>query len=282
MILSRRAAVLSALVFAIGVATAVAQNAPDATRPALTGPEMEAFLLNGKIVGRGRETKGVTAALRVTLTDGRLTHDAQVQDVDIYKPLFNATRKATEIDFRDSYRYNIAAYRLARLLGLDNVPMSVLRTVDGKPASVTWWVDDVVMDEAGREALKTNPLGPNPSRTGGYLQLVRVFDELIQNRDRNKDNLLWTRDWTMWMIDHTRAFRTDHKLLRPETLDTCERNLLAGLKRLTHATLTAAVGTSLIKPEIDALMERRDVIVKLFDDKIAKRGEAAALYTLPR
>jgi hypothetical protein len=280
--MSRRAVVLALLVLAIAVVPCVAQAPAVATRPVLTAQEMEAFLLKGKIVARSRESKGVTAALRVTLTDGRMTHDAQVQDVDIYKAMFDVTHKATEINFRDSYRYNIAAYRLARLLGLDNVPMSVLRTVDGKPAAVTWWIDEVAMDEGGRQALKTNPLGPNPSRTGGYLQIVRVFDELIQNRDRNMGNLLWTKDWTMWMIDHTRAFRTDPKLLRPETLDVCERNLLAGLRGLTRATLTSTVGSSLIKPEIDALMTRRDVIVKLFDDKIAKQGEANALYTLPR
>ena len=36
---------------------------------------------------------------------------------------------------------------------------------------------------------------------------VRVFDELIANRDRNIGNMLWTSTWKMWMIDHTRAFR---------------------------------------------------------------------------
>ena len=45
----------------------------------------------------------------------------------------------------------------------------------------------------------------------GHLDLIerslRIFDELIQNRDRNTGNLLWTTDWKMWMIDHTRAFR---------------------------------------------------------------------------
>ena len=36
---------------------------------------------------------------------------------------------------------------------------------------------------------------------------MRIWDELIQNRDRNQGNILWTHDWTLWLIDHTRAFR---------------------------------------------------------------------------
>ena len=37
----------------------------------------------------------------------------------------------------------------AQLLGL-SVPISVQRNVEGRPAAVTWWVDDVLTDERGR------------------------------------------------------------------------------------------------------------------------------------
>ena len=42
------------------------------------------------------------------------------------------------------------------------------------------------------------------------------------------------------------------------------------------------MGTSLNSMEIEALLARRDVIVKLFEEKIAQRGEGAVLYTLER
>jgi hypothetical protein len=224
-------------------------------------------------------SKGVTDARRVTLSDDRLTHDAQVQDVDIFKPIFEVG-KNTEVNFRDTYRYNIAAYRLSRLLGLVEVPMSVLRRVDGKPAAVTWWVDDVAMDEGDRQ--KKQVVSPNPTRTASYFHILRVFDELIQNRDRNAGNLLWTKDWGMWMIDHTRAFRLGRDLLKPELLDRCERTLFDRMRGLTAEAVTDAMGDTLLKAEIDALMARRDRLVKLFDDRIAQRGEAAVLYTMPR
>ncbi len=141
----------------------------------------------------------------------------RVQDVDIYRPLFQVGTYV-EMNFRDTYRYNVAAYRLSRLLGLEEVPMSVPRAVDGKSAAVTWWIDDVAMDEGTR--LRKKIASPNPSRTSSYTLIMRVFDELIQNRDRNAGNLLWTKDWKMWMIDHTRAFRLGHELLKPANAPT--------------------------------------------------------------
>jgi len=243
---------------------------------------MEDFLLHAPIVATKRTLKGVTGARQVTLSNGRITHDAQVQDVDIYKAFFEVGPKYTEVNFRDTYRYNIAAYRLAQLLDLDNVPMSVQRTVNGKPAAVTWWLDDVAMEEGDRQKMKPVPQGPNPARTAGYIHVLRVFDELIQNRDRNAGNFLWTRDWTMWMVDHTRAFRLGKDLLKPELLVRCERTLCERMRALTAPVLTEVMGRTLTRQEIDALLARRDVLVKLFDDKIAQRSEAAVLFTLAR
>ena len=160
---------------------------------ALTPEEMEHFLLSAPIVADKGLLKGVTKARRVTLSDGRTTHDAQVQQMlNIALPIFEVGPKHTEVNFKDTYRYNIAAYRLARLLGLDNVPMSVERVVDRKPSAVTWWIDNPVIEETARRKAKTE--SASPRRTDGYLHLMRWFDELIRNRDRNAGNILWESD----------------------------------------------------------------------------------------
>ena len=280
--LPRRTFVLALVLAICGAVPCLAQTAAVATQPVLTPQEMEDFLLRAPIVASKGRLKGVTGARRVTLSDGRLTHDAQVQDVDIAKALFDVGPKYSEINFKDTYRYNIAAYRLAVLLGLDNVPMSVLRTVDRKPAAVTWWLDDVAMEEGDRQKIKPVPVGPSPSRTAGYIHILRVFDELIQNRDRNAGNFLWTKDWTMWMVDHTRAFRLGTNLLKPELLERCERTLCERMRALTAPALTDVMGQMLTKQEIDALLARRDAIIKLFDGRIAQRTEAAVVFTLQR
>jgi len=274
-------AVLALLVIACTVPIPVAAQGPAGSAPvALTPAQMEEFLLRAKIVRSRPIGTGVTGALRATLSNGTLTHDAQIQYVNQTRPLFQAPGAAAELNFKDAYRYNIAGYRLAVLLGLDNVPMSIERRVDGKGAAVTWWIDDVMMDE--KERLAKEARGPDPERTAMQTHIMRVFDELISNRDRNMGNLMWTTDWKMWMIDHTRAFRLGDKLQRPAALLRVERSLLETMRRLTAAEVAGAVGSHLTRAEVGALIERRDVIVKLFDAKIAERGEAPILFTLPR
>jgi len=282
--IARRLLVLGLVLVACACANVSAQEvaAPTQTRltpeePRLTPEEMEVFLLKGRVVRMRDAGSGVTASRRATLSDGRLTHDAHVQTVDIATNVFEAGRN-TELNFKDSYRYNIAGYRLARLIGLDTVPMSVERNFDGKVAAITWWVDDVKMDEKAR--LKAKTLGPDPVRTSKQIQVMRVFDELIQNKDRNQGNILWLSDWTMWLIDHTRAFRLGKELLKPEQLTRCDRGLLERLRGVTPESLAQAVGSSLTKGEQEALLARRDRIVKHYDDRIAKFGEAGVLFSL--
>lgn len=267
-------------VFVLGTAVLVphAANAQDAAapvQPTLSASEMETFLLKARI-GKQRDAgSGVTDSRRATLTDGTLTHDAHIQTVDVSATVFQAGR-SSEVNFKDTFRYNIAGYRVAQLIGLATVPMSVARAVDGKDAAVTWWVDDVQMDEKARLAKKT--FGPNPDRTSKQIQIMRVFDELIQNKDRNQGNILWTKDWTMWLIDHTRAFRLGKELLKPENLTRCDRGLLDRLRAITAESLAAAVGESLTRLEQEALLARRDQIVKHYEDRIAKLGEAVVLF----
>jgi hypothetical protein len=272
----RRRSIVLGVVLLTGLSRGLVAQSP-AAPPSLTPEQMEAFLLKGRVNNQRDAGGGVTGSRRATLSDGQLTHDVHIQTVDEARPVFEAGRN-TELNFKDTYRYNIAGYRLAKLIGLNNVPMSVERAIDGKVAAVTWWVDDVKMDEKDR--LKTKSLGPDPVRTTKQIQIMRVFDELIQNRDRNQGNVLWTSDWTMWMIDHTRAFRLGGNLLKPENLTRCDRALLERLRAMTAESLAQAVGSSLTKAEQEAVLTRRDRILKHYEDRIARLGEPVVLFTM--
>jgi hypothetical protein len=219
----------------------------------------------------------VTSAYRVTLSDGVVTHDAQVQNVDIAKPYFDVGPKKSEVNFKDSYRYNVAAYRLAVALGLDNVPMSVERIVDGKPAAMTWWLDGVKDDGDRRKNKEHNA---NPLRAADYYSVMFVFDELIQNRDRNQGNILWSSDSKMWLIDHTRAFRLGRDLQTPGNLTRIDRSMFEKMRGLDKQAFTDSIGKTLSKDEIEALFIRRDKLVQLFDQKISVLGEDKVLYTI--
>lgn len=278
--LFQRVVAVALVVIAWHVPLAAAQDAAESSRVTLTPAQIEAFLLRAKILRTRAAGAGVTNSLRATLSDGSLTHDAQIQTIDQAKPVFRPATGPPEFSFTDSYRFNVAGYRVAAMLGLDNVPVSVERTVSGKEAAVTWWIDDVMMDEKERTTKVLT--GPDPERTAMQVHVMRVFDELIQNRDRNTGNLLWTTDWKMWLIDHTRAFRTGDELLKPDLLQRVERSLFERLKGLTAQGLAKTAEGSLKNYEIAALLKRRDLIVKLFEARIAERGEGRVLYNLPR
>ena len=257
-------------------ATVTAREAASpALSPALTPEVMEEFLRTADLSDFRDVGEGITGTRRAVASDGRLTHDVHVQTVDIRAPVV-AVGSRVERNFRDSYAYNIAAYRLAVLLGLDNVPMSVQRSVQSEPAAVTWWVDDVVMTERERTARRT--YGPNPAYTVRQFYAMYVFDELIQNRDRNQGNVLWTSEWKMWLIDHTRAFRPRVEIAEPARLTHIGRRLLENLRRLSAETLEAATGDHLNGSQRSRVLERRDLLVRHFDERIARLGENAVLF----
>jgi hypothetical protein len=114
------------------------------------------------------------------------------------------------------------------------------------------------------------------------MSVIRIFDQLICDVDNNLTNFLITKDWRLWMIDFSRAFRPQKTLRKPEELVRCDRRLLANLRELNKASLEQELKRYLSRSDIDALLSRRDQIVKLFDDQIKLKGEAAVLFDLDR
>jgi hypothetical protein len=256
----RRAVRSGSIVLVVVVALLTVASA--AAQQSITAEQQEAFLKTAKVVRTRDAGKGVTGTLRVTLSDGTLTHDASVQTVDVAMNEFRSNR-GTELNFKDSWRYNVAAYRLNQVLQLGRIPASVERLHRGKPGSFTWWVDDVLMDEGQR--LKTKAASPDALAWNQQMWHIRLFDQLIQNVDRNLGNLLIDKSWAVWMIDHSRAFRLSNKLSSPKNLTRVERGALERLRALDQASLNTAVGDYLTSFEKRALLQRRDEIVALFD-----------------
>ncbi len=258
------------------VPAAHAQAAAPAAAPALSVDGQLAFLSSARVVSTRQIGKGITGALRVVLTDGTRTHDAAFQSI-AEEPRVDGRKRAGEMRFADHYRYNIAAWRLASRLGLGQMmPPTVQRDVQGKRGALSWWIDDVMMDEAERELKNLQP----PDSMAFIRQRMRmnVFAELVRDTDRNKGNVVYTSDWRVFMLDFSRAFRLETPLRAPAALRTCDRALLTAMRGLTRPDVAAAVGDHLNSEEIKAIITRRDLLVAHFDQLVATRGENNVLY----
>jgi len=247
-----------------------------------TCAEMEQFLKTAAIGDQRSIPIGVTAPRRASLVaaGGDLKHDASIQTTNVSKTSFQ-TQRGAELNFRDFYGFNIAGYELAKMLELNMVPPYIERKVGGTSGSLSWWINDAMM-EVDRLKRKRQP--PDPEAWNKQMYAARVFNQLIANMDDNLTNLLITRDWQIWMIDFTRAFRTVKTLPNPKNLVQCDRKLLAKLKELDRATLEQKLVKTryLTRLELDGVLARRDKIVEFFDKEIAAKGETAVLYDLPR
>src|SRR4029077_10707782 len=82
----------------------------------LTKDEIKQFLQTAEVIKSKPSPRGVTHPLRLTLSNGAITHDASFQAVDEHKPKMDLGNGRVETDFVDSYKYNIAAYQIAELV----------------------------------------------------------------------------------------------------------------------------------------------------------------------
>src|SRR6202140_504908 len=244
--------------------------------PNLTKEQIKQFLVTAKVVGSHGAKKGVTNTSRLTLSDGTVTHDASFQPIDEHKHEMKLASGAVELNFVDSYKYNIAAYALAELIGMDDMlPVYVERKYDGKKGSLSWWLP-VKMDEADR--LKQKILVPDPEPGNNQMYKIRVFDQLVSDADPNLTNVLIGENWRIWRVDFSPAFRLNKEPKDPKDLTRCDRQLLQKLKALDGKELTEKTKGYLDKDEVAAVMMRRDKIVERFQKLIAEKGEKEVLY----
>jgi hypothetical protein len=242
----------------------------------LTPEQQREFLLKAKVIKSKQSDVGVTRPYTLTLSDGTITHDGSFQAIHERRSYKNLDRGG-EMNFVDSYLYNLAAYELAKLLGLDAMmPVTVERKWEGKTGSLTWWLP-VQMSLGKMQEKKIKP--PDVTAWNDSMHKIWVFSQLVYDTDRdNPGNILIGKDWELYMIDFTRAFRLYHNISKPERLVRCSRDLLEKLRSLDPDELAAKTGKYLTKPEREGIMKRRDKIVAQFEKLVSEKGENAVLY----
>ena len=237
--------------------------APAATACSLTwvGQEeaIEAFMSTATVTKLEDVPIGVTKPQRAVFEPGGLVRRAA------WKPLAPSYRRG----FRESYKAEIAAYKLDRLLELNMVPPVIERKMSRINGAMIYWIENTKPWD-----VKNPPTSSDPewSRRVGRM---RLFDQLILNIDRNAGNLLYDDDWHLFLIDHSRAFTERKDIKGPAVPARIDRELWNRIEALTPEQWQAALGEWLSKGELTALLARRDRIRDQIKAMVAARGDSA-------
>jgi hypothetical protein len=167
--------------------------------------------------------------------------------------------------FFESYKSEIAAYELDKLLGLEMVPVVVEKKIKWETGAAIMWVENV---RGWKQVINL----PKPPTFDREIVRMRMFDNLICNKDRNMGNLLFDQAWNLILIDHSRAFIENRDLAAEMPL--IDRGLWERMLALDEPAVTAAIGKWVDRRGVRALLERRDRMKKAIDKMILERGEA--------
>jgi hypothetical protein len=226
--------------------------------------EYEEYLRTAEIERMEDIGIGVTRPRRAYLKPGGLFESMA------WKPL----KPGMQRGYWESYKAEIAAYEIDKLLDLRMVPPAVERRVDGELGAAVMWVAPVKMWKMD------DPAMPQGFKTMREVVRMKMLDDFICNIDRNAGNLLSDPAWNLILIDHSRALTPKKDL--PVKLGRIDRVLWDKMNALTEESLTAALGQWLSKAEIKGILDRRQNMKKEIDAMVSKAGEAGVyLPVLP-
>jgi hypothetical protein len=215
---------------------------------------------------------GISGSEKITLEkDGRQEHGI-FKSINVRKPGITPLLSGPEMDFKDSWEFEVAAYELDKLLDLNMIPPTVERFHRSKKGSLQLWINGCISEE---ERARRNTAPTDPRSWGEKILKQRVFDNLIYNIDRNGGNILITADWEMVLIDHSRTFKSIGDLRTAKDLTFFSRSLMEALGHLDEKRLRKDMGKYLTGSEIQTMLQRRDKILALYR---VVENDASAVY----
>ena len=243
--------------------------------PFKTDEEVMEFMRTAKVVSVREIGIGITRPEVVLLEKDGVQMRGHFQSHDEKKDRVALRDGRTELGFRDTYLFNIAAYELGLMLGLDNIPPTIKRKVRGKSGSMDPWLENSMNDKDRQsEGVKI----PAPLRWNREMWRMRLFDELIQNTDRNQGNIVIDENWKVWLIDHTRAFRRTSDLLRPERIKMFDRDLWGKILALDEEATKERLKGLLTGSEVKAIFKRREKLADMVERLLRERSNEYQVF----
>jgi hypothetical protein len=226
--------------------------------------EYEEFLRTAEVVRTEALPVGVTKPIRCYLAPGGLVESL----------VFKSIQPGRRTGFWESYKSEMAAYELDKLLDLRMVPPTVEKRVENNLGAAVMWVEPV----ESFQQMGGLPAPPSDQFDSWNRQIARakMFDDLVNNRDPNLGNWLVDPAWNLILIDHTRAFAPGKDLFHK--LNRIDRALWERMLALDQATLEAALRPYLDGGQIKDILGRRDKMKKEIEKMVAEKGEAAVFF----
>lgn len=222
--------------------------------------EYEEFLRTAPVDRIQDVPVGVTKPKRAYFKPGGLAASA------VWKPL----KPGMHGGYQDSYKAEIAAYELDKLLGLHMVPPYVERTFNNAAGAVGYWVENTKVWKISEPVT-----GPDPEAWARQIITQKLFDLLIGNADRNQGNLLYDPEFHLVLIDHSRAFTSDTDISKMPKPTRIVRSVWEKMAGLTEADLQGAIGRWVSSKELRAVLQRRDRIAEEIQRMVKQRTERA-------
>jgi hypothetical protein len=229
----------------------------------MSDAELEDFMRTAPVVSIEKVGTGITNPKRVIQARDGISNDAVFKYYDTHKGLqAKSNYISSRNDDSDRYVYDVAAYKLDRMLDWQMVPTAVIAEVEGDEGALSDWVENAINE---RDRLEQEIPFSGFCKQSEQYRLRFVFDILIHNDDRNLTNILWTKNGFMMMfIDHSLAFRSTQKRpkqYRKVNLEVSDL-LRSRLESLDKESLTRELSAYLHPRQIEAILVRRDLILK--------------------
>lgn len=240
---------------------------PPAEEAPLSPGETERFLKTAAII---RVLKGAvpgrTDPWKITLEEYGITRKALFKYIDRPRPH----------PIPDSYKYELAAYELAKYLGLTAVPPVVEREIEDVPGSLQVFIDNSI-PEAGRKAQNLQP--PDPKAFAQDMDDLKVLENLVYDSCTNdEDTLIHQEDWRVYRVDFAQAFEPNNETIQGCKILRCSRKLYQKLLEWNQDEVKALLAPFLNEEELRALHARQGLIVRMISKQIEMRGESAVLF----
>jgi len=240
-------------------------------------PKLEKFLRTAEIIRSKDIGEGVTKPYKLDMKSGDEEHSGCWKNPS-----------GMQKGFIEGWQYEIAAYEMDKLLGLNMIPPTKEREFNGKRGSLQFWITSEMSDlERMEQGIKI----PQDKLESWNKQkyLTRAFDCVIANEDRTQQNIRYKKDWRTILIDHSRSFRSSEKfqkqlvfgkngVLAQKLFRRLPWVFVENVRALNFDKIKQAVGPYLTDEEIQAVLVRKKLLLDEIEEMIEEKGEANVLY----